>query len=58
MLFFHPEDYGAKADGITNDKTAIQTAIDKAFENGGGTVVFESGKTYFSDSIQIKKKVI
>lgn len=57
MLFFYPEDFGASADGIHNDKTAIQEAVDKAFENGGGTVVLTSGKTYYSDSIQIKKNV-
>ena len=57
MLFFYPEDFGAKGDGKQNDKTAIQCAVDKAFENGGGTVVLTSGKTYFSDSIQMKKNV-
>lgn len=56
-MFFYPENYGAKADGKTNDVTAIQTAIDKAFENGGGRVVFSSGKTYYSNSIILKKNV-
>ena len=57
MLCFYPEDFGALADGKANDCKAIQDAIDKAFENGGGTVVLTSGKTYFSDSIQLKKNV-
>ena len=57
MKYFYPEDYGAFADGKNNDVKAIQSAIDKAEENGGGTVVLTSGKTYFSDSIRMKKNV-
>ena len=57
MLYFYPEDFGAVADGKVNDVKAIQSAIDKAEENGGGTVVLTSGKTYFSDSIRMKKNV-
>lgn len=57
MLYFYPEDFGAVGNGTANDKTAIQSAIDKAYENGGGTVVLTSGKVYYSDSIQLKKNV-
>lgn len=57
MLSFYPENYGAVADGKTNDVAAIQTAIDKASENGGGRVVLTSGKTYYSDSIIMKENV-
>ena len=49
--------YGAVGDGKTNDATAIQKAIDDCTLNGGGRVVLESGKTYYSNSIQIKKNV-
>lgn len=56
-MYFYPEDYGALADGKTNDVKAIQTAIDKAQENGGGRVVLSSGKTYYSDSIILKENV-
>ena len=57
MKYFYPEDYGALGDGKTNDVKAIQSAIDKAEENNGGVVVLTSGKTYFSDSIRMKKNV-
>lgn len=57
-MYFYPEDYGALADGKTNDVKAIQTAIDKAQENGGGRVVLSSGKTYYSDSIIDRKSVV
>ena len=32
----------AKADGVTNDRAAMQAAIDTAFENGGGVVVLDA----------------
>ena len=34
MLYFYPEDFGALADGIHNDCSAIQSAIDAAEKNG------------------------
>ena len=48
-MFFYPENFGAKADGKTNDVKAIQEAINEAEKNGGGRVVLSSGKTYYSD---------
>ncbi len=57
MKYYYPENYGAKADGLSNDAPAIQSAIDEAFENGGGRVLLESGKTYYSSSIEIKENV-
>lgn len=36
--------FGAKGDGVSLDTRAIQSAIDKAFENKGGKVVIPAGK--------------
>ncbi|MBQ9558566.1 MAG: right-handed parallel beta-helix repeat-containing protein [Bacteroidaceae bacterium] len=43
---FHPEDYGAKGNGRTNDLNALQRLTRAVNENGGGIVVFGKGKTY------------
>lgn len=48
--------YGAKADGKTLNTTAIQKAIDAAFSNKGGIVVFPKGQ-FLSGSIQLKNNV-
>ena len=37
-------DFGAVADGVTNSTKAVQSAIDKCRENGGGTVFVPAGK--------------
>ncbi len=57
MKIYDVANYGAVGDGVINDVKAIQAAIDDCYANGGGTVVLESGKTYYSDSIQLKKNV-
>jgi hypothetical protein len=49
-------DYGAKPDGVTNNVNAIQHAIDDAFNNGGGRVVFLKGK-FLSGVIHLKSNV-
>lgn len=56
MKLYNVKDFGAVADGVTDDGEAIQKAIDTCCENGGGTVVLEAGE-YYSHSIAIKKNV-
>ncbi len=48
--------YGAVGDGVTLNTLAIQTAIDKCFEAGGGRVLIGGGK-YLSGSITLRTGV-
>jgi len=38
-------DFGATANDATNDRNAIQAAIDDLKTNGGGTILFPSGES-------------
>lgn len=49
-------DYGAKADGKTVNTIAIQKAIDAAFRNKGGQVIFPKG-SFLSGSLVMKSNV-
>jgi polygalacturonase len=57
MSYFDPLDYGAKADGEKVDTAACQAAIDAAYANGGGTVIFRSGKQVLAGSLILKDNV-
>lgn len=48
--------YGAVGNGTTDDSTAIQTAINTANTNGGGTVYFPPG-TYIAAGLNIYGKI-
>ena len=50
------ESFGAKADGVTNNARAIQSAIDSAAAKGGGRVVIPQG-VFLSGSLQLKAHV-
>lgn len=56
-MYFYVSQYGAKADGITDDKESIQNAIDECSKLGGGIVVLEGAKTYYSSSLILKDNV-
>lgn len=49
--------FNAHADGKTNDRKAIQDAIDFVYSLGGGTVILDEGKTFFTSGIVIKSNV-
>lgn len=56
MREFNVMDYGAVADGATNNAKAIQAAVDACTANGGGRVTLPAGE-YLSGSIQLKSNV-
>ena len=56
MQEFNILNYGAVADGVTNNAKAIQKAVDECNAAGGGRVVIPSGH-YMSGSIQLKSNV-
>ena len=49
-------DFGAVPDGVTNNREAIQTAVDRAHEAGGGRVVVPTGR-FLSGAIVLKSHV-
>ena len=49
-------DFGAKSDGIFNNRKAIQTAIDTCSKNGGGKVVIPNGY-FYTGPIELKSNV-
>jgi polygalacturonase len=53
---FDVKTFGAKADGKTADREAINKAIDAASAAGGGTVYFPAG-TYSTGSIRLKSNI-
>lgn len=54
--YYNVKDYGAKGDGVNLDSKAINKAIEKAAEQGGGTVYIPGGK-YLSGSVRLKSHI-
>src|SRR5688572_21629007 len=55
-MFYNIRDFGAKGDSVTIDSDAINSAINEAAANGGGTVYFPPG-IYASYSIRLKSNI-
>ncbi len=53
---YNVREFGAKGDGVTLDTEAIQTAINRCSERGGGVVAFPAG-TYLSGTLFLKSHV-
>ncbi len=53
---YNVRDYGARADGRSNDAAAIQAAIDACHQSGGGIVRFPSGQ-YLSGMVRLRSRV-
>src|SRR4051812_15728383 len=53
---YNVRDYGAKGDGKTLDTAAIQSAIDKCFNDKGGTVLIPAGD-FLSGTLELRSNV-
>ena len=52
-ILYNVTEYGAVADGATDNTVAFQSALDKASQNGGGTVYIPSGMYRISTHIVV-----
>jgi polygalacturonase len=57
MGTFNLLEFGARGDGAANDAAAIQKAIDRCTEAGGGTVLVPAGRTFLTSRIVLRSRV-
>lgn len=57
VMYITDAPFNAKADGTTNDREAIQSAIDAMNKNGGGTVVLPANKTVLTSNLILRDNV-
>ncbi len=50
-------DFGAAGDGVTDDTKAFQSAIDRVYSQGGGTVFVPAGEYMIKGSLTVKRSV-
>ncbi|MBQ9357549.1 MAG: right-handed parallel beta-helix repeat-containing protein [Prevotella sp.] len=50
-------DFGARGDGITDDAQALQQAIDRCTEEGGGRVLLPRMRTFLCGPVELKSNV-
>lgn len=52
-------DYGAQADGVTDNSVVINKVIDLAYSNGGGTVIIpKASKPFVFSQITVKSNIV
>lgn len=53
---YNVTDFGAKGDGVTDNAVAIQQAIDRCSQSGGGSVIFTPG-TFMAGPLEMRSNV-
>lgn len=53
-----PLSLGARADGLSDDRVAIQRAIDACGAAGGGTVLLSPGRVFLSGAVELRSNVL